>query len=141
MIKSGRGGGALVEIPIDVEKEFGTRGRVPVNAKIDGVPYRGSIAPMGGVHVLGILKAVREAIGKSVGETVQVVFDVDAKPRTVQVPDDLKKALRLDPKAGAVFEKLPYTHRKEYCNWITEAKRPETRERRIRETLNKLTGR
>ncbi|MBN1922479.1 MAG: DUF1905 domain-containing protein [Anaerolineae bacterium] len=74
-IEPAQGGGAYVAIPFDVEQVFGKK-RVPVNATIDGIPYRGSLVRMGQpCHVLGILKSIREALGKQVGDTVEVTLE------------------------------------------------------------------
>ena len=55
-IKNAGGGGAFVEIPFDVEKEFGSK-RPKVKAMIEGVPYRGTLVRMGSEHhMLLILK-------------------------------------------------------------------------------------
>ena len=94
---------------------------------------------MGGVHVLGITKAIRQAIGKSIGDRVQVVVDQDTEPRIVEVPEDLAAALQANPQAQAVFDNLAYSHRREYAQWIAEAKRPETRERRVKQAIEKLS--
>jgi hypothetical protein len=131
-------GGAWVEIPSDVLEAFGTRGRVKVKASFDGYPYRGSIVPMGGVHVLGVKKATRAAIGKSVGDTVHVILEQDAEPREVDVPEELAKALEANPEASAFFDTLAYTYRKEYAEWIAGAKRAETREQRAQRAVEKL---
>ena len=74
---------AFVTIPFDVEEVFGTRGRVPIKALIDGEPYRGSLAPMGGCHCLGVLKAIRNKLGKKHGETVHVELERDTEERTI----------------------------------------------------------
>jgi uncharacterized protein DUF1905 len=64
-IEAGDRGGAYVLFPYDVEKEFGTRGRVPVKAVIEGVEYRGSLMKYGfPQHFLGVEKAIRQQIGK-----------------------------------------------------------------------------
>ena len=139
VIEEGRGGGAFVVIPFDVREAYGTGGLVKVKASFDGEPYRGSIAPMGGGrHVLGIAKAIRAAIGKDVGDEVKVVVEADTEPRTVEVPPDLAAALQKAPAAKRAFEELSYTHRKEYVRSIEEAKKPETRERRVQKTLEML---
>ena len=66
--------GAYVEIPFDVRAGFG-KGRVPVAATFDGVPYDGSLVRMGtACHILGIRKEIRAAIGKQPGDTVQVTI-------------------------------------------------------------------
>jgi uncharacterized protein YdeI (YjbR/CyaY-like superfamily) len=60
------------------------------------------------------------------------------EPRTVEAPDDLVRAFDGNETAKAAFEKCSYTHKKEYVEWINEAKKPETRQRRIVKTLEKL---
>jgi hypothetical protein len=67
--------GAYVEIPFDVKATFG-KGRVPVNATFDGVPYQGSLVRMGTpCHILGILKDIRKQIGKQPGSMVHVTIE------------------------------------------------------------------
>ena len=140
-IEEGRGGGAFVRVPLDVERLFGTRGRVPIVASIDGVSYRGSIAPMGGAHVLGIVKSIRTAIGKDVGDSVHFSFQRDLEERTVEVPEALRKALDASKSAREFFTDLSYTQRKEYARWIATAKRAETRARRVQQAIEKLEKR
>ena len=133
VIEAGRGGGALVEVPFDVEEAFGGR-RPKVRATFDGHAYRGSVAFMGGRPLLGVTRAVREAIGKDVGDRVSVTVARDDEPRTVEVPSDLAEALA---EAGLVerFAALAYTHRKEFTAWVVEAKRAETRTRRVEKAV------
>ncbi len=140
VINSEGRGGAWVDVPFDVEKAFGKK-RVPVRATIDGVTYRGSLVRMGGdCHMLLILKAIREKIGKQAGDTVTVTLQEDKAPRKVKVPPDIQKALRLKPKAADFLAKLSYTHQREYIQWIEGAKRAETRKRRIVSLLALLTS-
>jgi hypothetical protein len=137
-IEDAGGGGAYVTIPFDVERVFGKK-RVPVNATIDGVPYRGSLVRMGGdSHRLGILKSIRESIGKQPGDMVEIVVEEDMAERVVEVPPDLREALERAPEAGRAFATLAFTHQREYVTWITEAKRAETRERRIAKAIERI---
>jgi hypothetical protein len=132
------GSGAYILFPYDTEKEFGTKGRVAIQATFDGVPYTGSLVKYGQPqHMLGILKGIREQIGKQPGDTIQVELWKDEVPRTVEVPAAFASAMK---KAGflADFEKLSYTHRKEYCRWITEAKKEETRSARLTKAIEML---
>jgi len=139
---SGRGGGGhLVHVPPEVIEALGGKGRIPVTATFDGVPYRGSIVRMGGDAVLGVQKAIMAEAGVSVGDTLTVVVRNDAAPREVEVPDDLEVALRRNEVARAAFDELSYSHRREYVTSITEAKRPETRARRIERTIQQLLER
>jgi hypothetical protein len=134
---SGRGG-ACVFFPYDVEKEFGTRGQVPVKVTFDGVPYTGTMVKYGRPqHMLPMLKAIREQIGKGPGDTVSVTVERDTSARTVEVPPELQKLLK---KEGLLdtFEALSFTNRKEYCRWITEAKKEETRQARLAKSVTML---
>ena len=125
------GGGAYVLFPYDVEETFGTKGRVPVTATIDGEPYRGSLVKYGQPqHMFPVLKGIREKIGKNIGDTIEVILEHDTKEREIDAPADLKKALKAS-KLDKAFDKLSYTHRKEYVQWIEGAKKAETRENRI----------
>jgi bifunctional DNA-binding transcriptional regulator/antitoxin component of YhaV-PrlF toxin-antitoxin module len=137
-IEAGDGGGAYVLFPYDTEKEFATRAKVPVKATLNGVPYTGSLMKYGHpLHMLGVPKAIREQIGKGPGGTIEVVVWKDEEIRTVEVPAQFEKLIK---KEGLlqVFKKLSYTHRKEYCRWINEAKRDETRSRRLEKAIEML---
>jgi hypothetical protein len=113
---------------------------VPVRCTIDGQPFRGSIFPYGGVYYLGVVRKVRDAIGKTFGDTVRVVLELDDEPRTVAVPEDLARALAGNATAGTAFDKLSYSHKREYVDWIAAAKKDETRQRRIAKAIEKLNG-
>jgi Bacteriocin-protection, YdeI or OmpD-Associated/Domain of unknown function (DUF1905) len=137
-IQNAGGGGAFVEIPFDVEKEFGSK-RPKVKAMIEGVSYRGTLVRMGSEHhMLLILKGIREQIGKTFGDEIKVVVEPDAEPRLIEIPKDLSKEFKKDKQAKAIFDKLSYTHRREYVRWIEEAKRAETRQNRINKTIEML---
>jgi len=132
------GGGAFVEVPFDVETAFGSK-RPKVKAMIEDVPYRGILTRMGtDCHILGIRKEIREQIGKSFGDEVTITVEPDTEPRVVKVPQELKKAFKTEKEARALFDKLSYTHQKEYVTWINEAKREETRQNRIAKTIEML---
>ena len=131
------GGGAWVEVPGDVIAALGGGGRIPVLATFDGVAYRGSVASMGGCMALGILKSIRSQLGKGDGDPVTVTVERDSAERTVEVPADLASALE---EAGLreAFDGLSYSHRREHVNAINDAKKPETRARRITKALEIL---
>lgn len=139
-IEKASSGGAYVRVPFDVEAAFGKK-RVPVSATIDGVPYRGSLVRMGtDCHVLGVLKDIRAQVGKDIGDMVEVVVEEDTAPRTVETPRDLAAALAASTSAAAAYDALAYSHKREYVRWIEEAKRDETRTRRVAETVARLEG-
>ncbi|MGA2016964.1 MAG: YdeI/OmpD-associated family protein [Opitutaceae bacterium] len=131
-------GGAFVSVPFDVELVFGKK-RVPVSVMIDGEPYRGSLARMGGAaHVLLVPKRVRERIGKGPGDAVDIAVEEDLRPRAVAVPGDFRRALEGHPKARRLFHGLSRTGRKEYVRWIQAPKRAETRAGRVARAIAML---
>ena len=138
VIQNAGGGGAFVEVPFDVEAMFGVK-KPKVKALIEGVPYRGTLVRMGSeCHLLLILKGIREQIGKTFGDEVTVTVEPDTEPRVVEVPTELKKAFKIEKEAKIFFEKLSYTHQREYVTWINEAKKEETRQNRIAKTIEML---
>lgn len=137
-ILEGRGGGAYIVFPYDVEKEFGTKAKVPVKATFDGEPYVGSLVRMGmPEHILGVAKAIREKLGKGPGSVIEVVVSKDETPRTIEIPPEFTNRLEKE-KLLALFEGLSFSHRKEYVRWLTEAKKEETRKARIEKAIELL---
>jgi len=132
------GGGHLVEVPPDVIESLGGGGRVPVNATFGGLPYRGSVVRMGGITCIGVRKDIVEALGADYGSMIDVTLARDTAERTVEVPPDLAAALLEDPAAAAAWDTLSYTTRKEHARAIAEAKKPETRARRLEAALASL---
>ncbi len=137
-IKNAGGGGAFVEIPFNVEEAFGSK-RPKVKSMIGGVPYRGTLVRMGGPkHMLLILKGIREQTGKTFGDEIEVTVEQDMEPRVVVIPKDLMKEFKKDKDSKAVFDKLSFTHQKEYVKWIEEARKEETRQARVVKTVQML---
>jgi len=140
IVRPRRGPGALVVLPEESATIFDTRARVPVRAAFNGIEYRGSLMPMGGGRFgLGLTKAIRTAAGVEIGDVVHVEVERDEEVRTVEVPEDLSSALRA---AGLHdrFASLAYTHRREYVEWVTGAKRAETRTTRVAKAIAMVRG-
>ncbi len=128
----------FIEIPFDVEKEFGAR-RVKVKTKFDGIDYRGSIVNMGqDCFIIGITKAVRKQIGKDVGDTVFIELEKDEEIREVEIPEDFKSELDKNKEALNFYNSLSYSAKRKYYQWITGAKKETTRQKRITESISKL---
>ncbi len=131
-------GGAYIELPFDVEAVLGSK-RPKVLATFDGESYRGTAARYGTeAHIVIITKAIREKIRKAPGDTVEVTIEADTAPRTVATPKDFASAMKAQPAAAAFWKELSYTHRREYVQWIEEAKKAETRDRRIAKAVGML---
>ncbi len=105
--------------------------RFPVMAAVNGYEWRTSVARMRGEFLVGLNREVREGAGVHAGDRVTLTLRLDSEPREVEVPPALAAALSHDPAARAAFDKLAFTHRKEFARWVAEAKRDETRDRRV----------
>lgn len=112
--------------------------RFPVVATVNGYEWRTSVARMRGEFLVGLNREVRVAAGVQAGDIVTLSLRLDAQPREVDVPDALARALEADPAAGASFGKLAFTHRKEFARWVAEAKRAETRDRRVAHAIEMI---
>ena len=125
------------EIPLDVREVF-TQARPPVRVTINDHTYRSTVAVYGGRYYLPLSKSNRETAGVVAGDVIEVELQADEEARAVDVPDDLASALEGSPEARATFEVLSYSHQREHVEHITEAKKSETRRRRIERTLERL---
>lgn len=112
--------------------------RFPVVATVNGYTWRTSVVRMGGEFLVGLSREVRQGAGAEAGDEVEVTIELDAAPREVEVPEALAVALAADPAARTAFEAMAFTHRKEYARWVAEAKRDETRQRRVEQALGML---
>jgi hypothetical protein len=131
------GGGRWVEVPFDPREVFG-EARPPVRGTVNGVPFRSRLSVYGGSAYLGLRREIRETAGIAVGDAVEVVLERDDAPREVEVPAALAAALARDAAAREAFEGLSFTHRREYAEWIAQAKKEETRARRVEKALGML---
>jgi hypothetical protein len=132
-----RGRGHVVALPFDAGKVLG-KVRAPVRATIGGHTFRTTTMRYGGVDYIGLNRGVRKAAGVEPGGGLVVELEPDMEPREADVPPELERALTGDVAAKATFESLSYTHRNEYARWITEAKREETRSRRLEKAVEML---
>jgi hypothetical protein len=137
-IEASDGGGAYVLFPYDTEEEFATRGKVPVKATLNGMPYEGSLMTCGGSHhMLAVLKAIRQQIGKGPGDIIAVEVWKDEASRALEVPASFNKLMK-EEGLLPFFEGLSHTHRKEYCRWIAEARKEETQLKRLEKAIEML---
>ncbi|MCU7614445.1 YdeI/OmpD-associated family protein [Chryseobacterium sp. GMJ5] len=130
--QSGTMNAAFVEFPFSVKELFGKKGQVKIKALFDdSIEYRGSLAKMKSeCHILGLTQEIRKKLGKTFGDEVSVSLLEDKEERTVEISDDILTVFKENKIAKEIFDKMSYTHRKEYIRWIEEAKKPETRENR-----------
>jgi hypothetical protein len=127
----------MFRVPFDLKEAFG-RARPPVKVTIRGHTWRTTPGVYGGVGHVVVNREVKAATGIDAPERVRVSMELDTEPRTVRVPADLRAALRADERATTAFAALSFTHRREYVDWVEEAKRPDTRARRIAATVERV---
>ncbi len=119
-----------IDINFDVEKTFGKK-RLKVKVWYDNVLYRGLLTKYKGVYFLLINKEIRAQLGKNAGDTIQVKIEEDLDERNVELPQVMIDFFRKEKELKAVFDKMSYTHHKEYINWLTSAKKEETLQNRL----------
>jgi bacteriocin resistance YdeI/OmpD-like protein/uncharacterized protein DUF1905 len=126
-----------VIVPFDVKAAYG-QARPKVKVTVNGVTLRTTVAVYGGRSYIGFRKEICQAAGLQLGKTITVAIELDAEPRVVDVPDDLARALATHASARKRFDSLSYSHRREHAQWVAEAKKPETRARRIARVIEML---
>lgn len=129
---------AGIVVPDEFVESLGGGRRPAVRVGVAGYSFRTSIGSMGGLFMLPVTNETRERSGLKVGETVDFEIELDTEPREVELPEALASALAADAAARSAFDTLSFTHRKEYARWIAEAKRQETRDRRVTQALEQL---
>jgi hypothetical protein len=126
---------SFIPVTVDPKEVFG-KVRAPVRVTVNGYTYRSTIAAMGGQVCIPLRKSNREAAGLKGGETLDVTLELDTEERKVEIPSALNKALTA--KARKQWNALSYTRQREYAEAINDAKKPETRTRRIEKILTEL---
>jgi hypothetical protein len=126
--ESGKMDTAAIELPFDTREVWG-KARVPVLVTINGYTWRSTVSTMGGCQLIVVNAAARKGAGVKAGDRVKVTLEPDTAKRDIEIPDDLRKGLGV--RLSAKLEGLAFTHKKEYVQWYTEAKKDETRARRL----------
>ena len=129
---------AFMQFDFDFMAVFGSKGRIPVILTVGEYKYRSTIAVYNGVHMMVFNKQMRLDTGYGAGDMVHITLERDSSKREVEIPEDVNLAIK---EAGVreSFMKLSYSHRKENMDWINDAKKPETRLRRINKLIDTLT--
>jgi hypothetical protein len=132
-------GGLYVVVPAGVAAKARLAHGARVRGEVNGAPYRSSLMKYSNVFHLGVHKATAEAAGVRAGGRVEVTIELDDAPLpTDTVPDDLAAALARDDNVRAAWETLAPSHRREHVKHVLEAKKPETRARRVAATVSAL---
>jgi len=119
-------------LPKKASAKLPTRGMTTTEGTINGHPFRATLEPDGQRgHWLKVSRKMREAAGADVGDVVTLEITSAGEEPEPRVPADLRKALAAAPKARALWSDITAIARRDWIHWITSAKRPETRARRI----------
>ena len=127
-----------IRVPDEVVAGLGSSRRPAVRVTLGGHTYRSTIAARGGRFLLPVSADNRAAAGVAAGDRVDVRVALDAEPREVTVPADFDAALEREPEAKRFFTGLSYSQQRWFVLGIEEAKRPETRARRIEKAVERL---
>jgi hypothetical protein len=139
VVESARGGGHVLEVNRDVAEKLGAKHRTRVRGTLDETEYRSNLISMGGRLVLGVHKATLKAAGRDTGDTVRVTMAIDAEPLpNDDVPEILARALKKNAEARDAWDSMPPSHRRRYVGFVTEAKRDETRARRVEDSIRQM---
>ncbi len=127
-----------IEVPPEVVEALGGGKRPAVHVTVAGFSYRSTVAPMGGKFLIPLSAARRAEAGIAGGDSVEVELTLDTTPREVEMPADFAQALDVDAAARVFFDSLSYSNKLRHVLSITDAKTPETRQKRIDKAMDAL---
>jgi len=137
LVKTRGSNATVIHLPFDSEEVFGGKHGVKVRGKIDNIGYRSSIFTMHKKTFMVVNKSMRDALKKEHGDNVHVIMGLDKDERTIDIPADMKKLLKIN-RLYALFNELSYTHRKEYVQWVESSKKLETRHSRLQKAIKMI---
>jgi hypothetical protein len=127
-----------LEVPPQVIEALGAGKRPAVTLTINGHSWSGTVGIMRGRYLPGLSNANRQAAGAVTGDEVEVKAESDPEPRAVAEPADLARALDADPPARAACNRPPHGLKLQHARAIENAKKPQTRRRRIHKAIAAL---
>ena len=132
-------GGQFVVVPAKTAAAAGLKYGARVRGTVNGAPYRSSLMKYSGVFHMGVHKATLAEAGAKSGDRVAVTIELDDQPLpTDVVPDDLAEAIAAKAVTRAAWTKLSPAHKREHVKQVIDAKKTETRARRIAATVATL---
>lgn len=134
----GFGKHASIEIPMENLREIGGNKRAPLKVTINGYTYQSTATGMDGKCLVVFPMRDRAAAGVESGDTVKVTLELDTGYRKVEIPSELLKVLE-EKHLKETFDGQIYSKRKEAARQVSEAKSPETKDRRIAKIIRSLS--
>lgn len=132
-------GGHMVTVPAKIATAAGLVHASRVRGTVNGAEFRSSVMKYSGIFHMGVHKATLAKAGAKPGDRVAVAIEIDDEPLpTDVVPNDFAAALKKNKTAAAAWDVLRKSHKREHVKAIMEAKKPETRARRIEKAIEML---
>jgi len=128
---------ASFTLPFDTRDVWG-KAKVPVKVTINGYTWRSTVGNRGGIQYIVVNAEARRSAGVKAGDSVTIMLEPDTEKREIEVPIPLQRALgeKLTQKLSA----LSFTHKKEFIVWYSEAKKEDTRARRVQRMKQMLSA-
>jgi hypothetical protein len=126
---------AAFTLPFDTRDVWG-KAKVPVKVTVNGYTWRSTVANRGGIQYIVVNAEARRSAGVKAGDVVTIVLKPDTEKREIEIPPQLRKAL--GAKLTQKLDGLSFTHKKEFIVWYSEAKKDETRGRRVQKMKQML---
>lgn len=131
--------GLFAEFPFESAKEFGTRKAIRIKATIDGKMFRMSLLPHGnGTHWLQLKKDIYNSIGKTEGDSVHIIVEKDENLPEIIIPEYLQWLLENEPEKMKSFEKLTWSAKKFWIDYMNQPKNKDSKVERINHFLSVL---
>jgi hypothetical protein len=128
---------ASFTLPFDTRDVWG-RAKVPVKVTINGYTWRSTVGNRGGQQYIVVNADARRTAGVKAGDVVTIAIEPDAEKREIEIPSSLQKAL--GTKLTQNLNRLSFTHKKEFIVWYSEAKKEDTRTRRVEKMKQMLSA-
>jgi hypothetical protein len=131
----------FLALPKNASAKLPSRGITAIEGTINGFHFQAMLEPDGQKsHWLKVDRKLREAAGADAGDVVTLEIAPAAEEPEPTMPADLRKALGAAPKARALWSDITPIARRDWIHWITSAKQPETRARRIKNACSMLAA-
>ena len=119
---------ASFTLPFDTREVWG-KAKAPVKVTINGYSWRSTVGNRGGIQYIVVNAAARFHAGVKAGDAVTIILEPDTKKRDIKIPIELRSAL--GAKLTEKLNCLSFSHKKEFVVWYSEAKKEDTRARRV----------
>ena len=129
-------------LPKNASAKLPSRGMTAIEGTINGVPLQATLEPDGQKsHWLKLDRKLSQAARAEAGDFVTLEIAPAAEEPELEVPADVRKALAAaGPKTQTMWSDITPNARRDWIHWITSAKQPETRTRRIKNACSMLAA-